>query len=479
MIPESPPPRQERALTAGWGTATLRGGLAFLAMAALGQVAAFAAFAADGGRGSETTYAKLGWFYFGMFHHVGVEFRLPDLAFGQPGSFDVSGIVPSGGSLTLRIGAAFLLATAAGAWLLYRAGRATATRAGGAPLARALHGMKVAPAYAIPSVVVSLLVSIRVEIPQNQVVNGALEVKAAAAQAFIYPLLLAVVAGAAGGLRSARDEPSAREPRARRVAGVLAGGVRMFALGLVLSFVGLLALAVAEPDATKAYFEGVSSSGRADAAVLIGNHVLLLPNQSMWVLVPAMGGCDGAYGAGRSYPVLCYWKYPRSISVSPLGAATGQPGAARFGFVPPGYWLFLLVPALSVLLGGRAAASRAGASSRSEASVLGAAAGVVFAVLVVAGAGLSSVSFGVSTTLQGLPGGGSGRVGPDIVAGGLLALAWGVVGGWIGGLLHARDLPKAPPAPIAEAQPEREPEPGPEPPGELPPPPPEGESRTS
>jgi len=461
MIPDPPPPRVERALTAGWRTATLRGGVAFLAMVALGQLVAFAAFAARGAHGSETTYAKLGWLYFAMFHHVGVEFRAPDLAFGQPGSFGASGIVPSGGSLEFRIGIALLLTTAAGGWLLFLAGRATATRAGGGPIARALHGMKVAPAYAIPSLVVSLLVSIRAEIPRNEIVNGALEVKAVAAQAFLYPLLLALVAGAAGGLWSAREEPSAREPRARRVAGVLAGGVRMFVLGLVLSFVGLLALAVAEPDATKAYFEGVSSRGPADAAVLIGNHVLLLPNQSMWVLVPAMGGCDGAYEAGRSYPVLCYWKYPRSVSVSPLGVATGQPGAARFGFAPPGYWLFLLVPAVSVLLGGKAAASRAGARSRSEASVLGAAAGVVFAVLVLAGAGLSSVSFGVSTTLQGLPGGGSGRVGPDIVAGGLLALAWGVVGGWIGGLLHARELPPPPPPPAPPL------------------PPAEGESRTS
>jgi hypothetical protein len=63
---------------------------------------------------------------------------------------------------------------------------------------------------------------------------------------------------------------------------------------------------------------------------------------------------------------------------------------------------------------------------------------VVFAVLVIAVGYLSVISLGVSASALGFDTGGSVRVGPDLVGGGLAALAWGVVGGALGGLWQWR-----------------------------------------
>ncbi|HEX7464509.1 MAG TPA: hypothetical protein VF382_06415, partial [Actinomycetota bacterium] len=325
-------------------------------------------------------------------------------------------------------------------FLLFRAGRAVAERAGGGILARTLHGAKVAPAYAVPSFVLSLLVTGRLRVPALEHLGGYVQVRSSPLEALVFPLLIAAVAGAAGGYFSgmAGIAHPETEPRwHRQLAGALVGGVRMLALGLVLSFAGLLVLAVAEPDATKAYFDTVTRGSSAETTVLIGHHVLLLPNQSVWVLVPAMGGCDDVWGSGRSSAFLCYWKFPKSVNVS-ADLLSGIHATTPFGTAPPGYLLFLLVPLLSVLGGGRAAAERSGARASGEAITVGAAAGGVFAILVAGAALLSSLSIGLSADYRELSGGGTVRVGPAAVTGGLLALAWGIAGGAAGAWWRAR-----------------------------------------
>src|SRR4030095_2176223 len=122
----------------------------------------------------------------------------------------------------------------------------------------------------------------------------------------------------------------------------------------------------------------------------IAHHVLLLPNQSMWVLVPAMGGCDGLSGGGVSATFLCYSKVPTTVSVTPGGPISDtRVAGAEFEKAPSSYLLFLLVPAVSVVLGGRYAA-RKRARIKGEAIAVGAASGVVFAVLVALGSRLAS-----------------------------------------------------------------------------------------
>jgi hypothetical protein len=257
----------------------------------------------------------------------------------------------------------------------------------------------------------------------------------------VLPLLLGAAAGAAGGMRSGRFELISHEPWGRRAAGVIAGGLRMFVLGLVLSFIGVLVLAAVRPSAGRAYFAAISGPPVDQTAVIVAHHVLLLPNQSMWVLVPAMGGCDGLSGGGVSATFLCYSKFPTSVSVSTDGSTPDALTVRTdFATAPTAYFLFLLVPALSVVLGGRYGV-RKRARLRSESIAIGASSGVVFAVLVAVASWLASVSVSLSSATGGIPGNSSVLIGPGVFFAGLLALAWGVLGGAIGGWLGGREFP--------------------------------------
>jgi hypothetical protein len=442
MSEPAPPRRGRSALAAGWETALARGGLAFAIMALLGQAAGLAVYVVERRYLSGGTAARLGWFYFGWFHHVSATASL------RSSTLDVAGVPVR---LSANLGVALLAMTLIAGFLLFRGGRAVAERAGGGILARTLHGAKVAPAYAAPSFVLSLLVRGTVRVPALEHLGGYVQVRSSVLQSLVFPLLIAAVAGAAGGYFSgiAGIEHLETGPRWQRgLAGALAGGVRMLALGLVLSFAGLLVLAVGEPDATKAYFDTVTRGSAAETTVLIGHHVLVLPNQSMWVLVPAMGGCDDVWGSGRSSAFLCYWKFPKGVSVS-ADLLGGIHATTPFGTAPPAYFLFLFVPLLSVLGGGKAAAERSDARGPREAVAVGAAAGAVFAVLVAGAALLSSLSMGLSASYREMSSGGTVRVGPAVIAGGLLALVWGVLGGAAGAWWRARALE----ADVPEAQP--------------------------
>jgi hypothetical protein len=421
-------------LTRGWGTGLAWSLRAFLVMAVLGQAVAFAVNLARAPGESAATAAKLGWLYFGWFHHAAVTARLTSVEGGDAG-------------LTAHVGLAMMLGTVLAIAILYKGGRAVADKARGGAGARVLHGMKVAPAYAILPFVLSGLVSIDIPIPRNGLVAGSLQMPPWGLSWFVLPLLIAAAAGAAGGLRSGRHEVISNDPWGRRAAGVIAGGFRMFVLGLVLSFVGLLVLAAIRPGATGTYFRTISGTPNDQTTMNIAHHVLLLPNQSMWVLVPAMGGCDGLSGGGVSASFLCYSKVPTTVSVSPEGLISDTPVVqADFEKAPSGYFLFLLVPALSVVLGGRYAASKR-ARLRWEAVGMGAASGVVFAVLVAVGSWLASVSAGLSSPAGGIPANASVLIGPAVGAAGLLALLWGVVGGALGGWLGGREFPRRAPLP--------------------------------
>jgi hypothetical protein len=217
----------------------------------------------------------------------------------------------------------------------------------------------------------------------------------------------------------------------------------MLALGLVLSFVGLLVLAALDPTTTADYFRGAFGDGAARGTVLVGHHVLVSPNQSMWVLIPAMGGSVNLSIAGTNVELLSYSHFPEHFSLtgggtSGFGTPTPQ---VQGGTAPAGYFLFLLVPLLSVLIGGRSAAARGGARARPEAAMLGAFAGVVFAVLVAVVGVMSTLGLAVSVDVAGFHTGGSGYLGPNALVGGLLALVWGAAGGALGGLIYGRSLP--------------------------------------
>lgn len=443
----------------GWGPALRWGVLAFVVVLVVGQLTAFLVRFASNDELSTADAVKLGGLYVSAFHHTGIVIELE-----SAGGIDLADELPIGPGLGVegKLGLALMLITGLAVFLVARGGRAAARSAGGTALARGVHGLKVAPAYALLCGVLGLLVKFDFDFPDNPLFGGVVSIHPSYLGAFLWPLAIAAAAGFAGGLLSARDDPAARgEPWSPRVVGALAGGWRMFVWALVLAFVGFLVLAAVEADVTRAYFEGISEGGARGATVILVHHVMLLPNQSMWMLVPAMGGCDGfsfsAQGATGSFNFLCYHRFPAGAPTDAVDPFLGTSGIGNFETAPVGYFLFLLVPLVATVVGGRVAARRSGAENRAEGGVAGALAGVVYGVLVLVGIVLSRFTVSAEGSFAGLGAqGGSGSVGPDLVVGTVLGVVWGLAGGALGGLMATRRLaarPAQPPPATAATDP--------------------------
>jgi len=432
----APGPRTRWRLAAGWGTAVRHAALALGVVLLVAEAAALAARTFGGSGVSAITSLRIGGLYVAAFH------RVPIRLSGR--GLDVSSLTAgraSTGSVEVALALAPLAITAVAAWLLWRGGRAVAERVGGGPLARALHGAKVAPPYAVGVLLVCLLSPIGGPFPFGSLVSGRVELSAAPVWGLVLPLALAGALGALAGWWSASR---AGAPRA-----AVAGGVSMLALGLVLSYAGLVVAGFVRPEGVEAlltpstarYHRAVFGSP-GTGAVVVAHHLAVAPNEAAFALVPAMGGCVGAYGLeGGAERFVCYWRYPREVAIpTALGGSAGTADPeGRFGRAPAPYLLFLLAPAAAALLGGRRAALRLGAASGREAVVAGALAGVVFGTLLVPLAWLASISASGSVRLEGLLDvGGAVRVGPGLLGAGLLGLVWGVAGGTAGAWLTAR-----------------------------------------
>ena len=386
---------------------------AFAAVAVIGQGLAFLQAAAAPTSVSGSTVARIGLLYFYAFHHVGIV---------------ISG--PSNVSYTISV--ALLLVTAAAVMLLFLAGRWVADRSGGGVGSRFAHGVKVAVPYAACSLGLSYVDRFRFELPANTLLSGPVQVGPDHLQAFLWPFVIAAVAAGLGGVSTRWAELAAHEPWGRRGAVALRGGGRMFVYGLALAFAGLLVVAALKPEATRAYVRTTAADGLVGADAL-AHHVLVLPNQSMWVLTPAMGACDGSYGAGQSVDLLCYWRFPKSLGLPVTTQATSAP--SEFATAPAPYFLFLLVPLVAVVAGGAWAGADGGGETMPEGALVGAFAGVVFAALVLAGAVLGGIGLSVSRI-------GSSTLGPNIFTGTAMAALWGVVGGAAGGAFAVRLKPR-------------------------------------
>jgi len=181
-------------------------------------------------------------------------------------------------------------------------------------------------------------------------------------------------------------------------------------------------LAAIEPGVTGAYARGLQGMG-SGGVVLFGHHLLLLPNQSIDVLAPSMGGAT-ELEAGGGVTRLTIGGISPGEGIGPL-AGWGSEGVD----FPPGYALFLGVPAIASVMGGRRAAEDV--ASRGERAIRGGLAGTVFASLVTVGTAMATIVAWGST-------GWEGWLGPAVPSTVLLALAWGVAGGIIGALLPRR-----------------------------------------
>jgi hypothetical protein len=427
-------------LAAGWGRASLRGLLAFAVLAGLAFVAAVGVYFLDLPGLSLGETLRIGGLYLAVFHRVPILFSAAESALG--GLVDA----PAGaGAARFDAEVAFapLAATALAGWLLWRAGGAVATAVGGGPLQRALHGAKVAPAYAAAALLVSLLSQVGVS-RAEAITSGVLDVRASAPHAFLLPLALAVLAGAGGGWWTASEAPESR-----RLRGMLAGGWTMLVVGIGLAYAGLVVAGIVRPDGPEAILTPTTGGyyrlvfDRPDVgAVALAHHVAVAPNEGAWALTPAMGGCLGVDpDSDVADPFLCYGRFPLE---TPLGAPPPsswlQPSEwIRFGDAPAAYFLFLIAPGAAALIGGWRAMAAAGdaAGSPGRAVALGAGAGVVFSALLAVASWAGSISAWGSLRVGLATDEGAVRVGPDLRATVLLSLAWGIAGGALGALATA------------------------------------------
>ena len=298
---------------------------AFGIVTALGVVIGMAEYAATKGAYRPWTWIKVGFLYLLSFCGVGVH-------------------VDSSGPSTFGVGASHLLfrfpmmvCTALVLWLLFRAGRASGERILGSVGAASACVVAAAAAFAIPAFLVSLPATLRFP-------NVAGTVSPVRWQAAVLPFGLALCAAAAGAVRGARVAAGADLRRGGGWVAVLEGGWRMFLLALGLAFVAFLVLAAVKPDGSAAYARFVRDSGRV-GAVTVAHHALLLPDQSVWVLAPAMGGSTQVVVSSAE-------PFPSTITLSgidegalglfldPTGELSGGGRIALGG----GFYLFLLVP---------------------------------------------------------------------------------------------------------------------------------------
>jgi hypothetical protein len=424
----TPPQRDPALRTAALAFAQ---GLGIAALVALiGQAIALVVFVARGATGSFAPYARLGALYDEVFHHVDVGVR----------------VLPVGGAreASVHLGIALLTVTSASALVLVLVGRRLARRAAGGRVLLSVLGVSLG--YAVVPLALGVIARGRVELPSGVPAVRAVDVTVSAVQAFVVPLALAAAALAVGtliGLGRREGRPAGDAA----IADVVAGGVRSFAMGLALSVAGVLILASVQPAAACAYGSVVSAPRSLNGKLAVAGHLaLLLPNQAVWVLVPAMGGSDDAVvevrPAGSAQPSTSRETAFLSYRVAPTEAPIGPVGVTspRLRPTPGALLVFLLVPLAATLAGGVRAA-RDG-STTSTRVLLGGASGLVFAGLTAVAIALSWVDLGVTGPFLGTS---TVRIslGPGLIVGTALAAVWGVVGGAIGGSIPRRNVSAA------------------------------------
>jgi hypothetical protein len=393
MEPHAPPDMRPGALV----LAGMRRGLlvVFLPVALGAQVVAFLGFAISGAYGP-WSWVKIGLGYTLMSARVPFDVtvrRSATLPAADPN-------VPT--TLALALGAL----TIAVVVLAFRAGRAQAGGLERDPVHAVTAGATVGLGFALPMVIVAILV--RLSFPRA----GVTALEPVLWAAFALPLVLVCASGGAGGLVAARGAlsrgPSAFILRAARAA------ASMVWWGLVFGTIAFLVLIAVRPSATRWYARTAGDAGAAGAVAIV-HHALLVPNQSAMILAVASGS-----------PVLLSAGETTLVSVSLTEVdATGFGGDAIA--LGQGYLVFLLVPALAAIMGGRSAGE--GARSRRVAIACGALAGAIYALL----AGVLAWASSIQAPLPGLGSQASLGSAPAVTA--ALGAAWGVAGGVVGALI--------------------------------------------
>ncbi|HEX6208241.1 MAG TPA: DUF6350 family protein [Actinomycetota bacterium] len=458
----------EPRLTAGILRALLLGALVFLVMLLLSAVIAFAAFFTS--EADVVEVGKVGGVIFFSFHHVGMRTELPTFdPSAVPGAEAAPGGLPLGPiDLSFTIWAALLLGTLLALVLLYRAGRRAAEEGGGSTGAQILQGAFVAVPYAALAALLSLVVRFELdlgpEIASFFGSAGAVEVSAPLLSALLWPLAIAVVAGGLGGYGAARRDVAAATPG--RLGAMVSGAWRMLLALLVAGFIGLLILGAVNPDLTASYFETVGS-GRSGLVLLLAT-IAAVPNLALWGITLGMGGSivAGDLLGADAVRVASLLEFPTDLGLQLAGGSlVGGTPQVSTEVAPIEYFAFIVLTLIALVIGGRMAAQRARVVSAGQGALIGAGSGVLFAIAFFGGLALAGIT--VNTSVQAGQEG-LARMGPGLMLGGLLGLAWGVVAGAIGGATGTgaeapfpiERRPAPPPAPSGE---------GPEATQELPP----------
>jgi hypothetical protein len=403
-VTDAPPGAPPHPLASGWRPALRHGGLAFGALMAL--TVAVVVLRALGPLSMAAAVAQ-GTVVPAVVHRVPLE----------------------AGPVTVRL--ALLLATAGAGWLLFRGGRRVAATLGGGPALRAVHGAKVAVAYAGGCLLVSFT-ALALEVPAGGGSGGLSDaVTPSVPGSFGWPFLLAAACGAAGGVAAA-GPASDRELRARAI---LAGGWRMAWLSVALGTAGVLVVLALHPRAVRSSVDAAFGRGPGAGTLTLIGATLALPNAGAGAAAAAMGAGIRLEALGASCTVVSYRRFP-------AGGGTTEGPCGRLPFridtPSPGYLLFLLLPAAGTVAGGWLAGGRAGRES-ARAALLGAASGFAFAAWFAGWCQAARVVYGLrgpETVIAELQAG----VGPDPLAAFLVALAWGPAGGALGGWLAGRSV---------------------------------------
>jgi hypothetical protein len=382
-----------------FGVAALGGTLAFLAPVVVGQLLALAGSVA------------IGILDVAAWTRVGVLTALLALRGELEATAGDATFLDAAGAATFRWRLMPSLLTIVFLWLASRAGRRVArTRPGGSAagtvaLGAAGAGLAVAALAGIAAALVT------VSIPG---LDLTLEVSVASAAAW-GGILAAAGAGVGAFLETSGPAPAARATR---------GAIEGYALALGLALVVFLVVATFEPRATRAYVDALRGLGSSGVAVA-GAHVLVLPTQSALLLAPAAGSCldldADPFGAE-----LCPWRVSGAGLASPLS---------------PWFWLLNVVPLASAAFAGWRAGRRL---ARRTALATGSAAGVLFGVVAVLGAAIAAPRWFLPAPIPLSVVGVEPRWAPTIMA----LVAWGAVGGALGGWLASRSYAEEPEPPM-------------------------------
>ena len=418
-VARAPEPEREPVPRGRHVRAALAGGfLAWLPLALGGQLLAWTAYALT------RSFRPWSWVKVGLLNSLAVA-RVPFEARANPPR--AVAVEPSLFTGSMLVSIALGVGTIVALVLLFRAGR-TAARRRTRLRSALLAGVGVGVGFAVPMGVSALLVTLR--FPSIGI--GVL--RPVVWQAFVVPLVLGFVVGSVGGLAAASG-PWRAGAAGRRVLAASRGAWHGLTWGLVLAVLGTVALAALRPAATTGYAGALEEEG-SGGAVLAMYHALLLPNQSIDMLAISMGSCtEFVLGDGTSRLCLGGVDVGDALTASIAGAP--GPGGSRDVPFGPGYLLFLLVPALATVAGGRRAAE--GVRRIGERILRAAWSGAAFGFLVGIAVWAASISFvGDPGTIASL--------GADPVGTGALGIVWGVAGGAIGALVPDRaGTPTEPP----------------------------------